>query len=433
MDAYPLNRRTFLALPAILAARGAFAQQPKKTQPKPSDSPPETSPADIPVQGQAGAGLERLDQVVREHLARSAIPGAALAVARGGALVVARGYGWANVEAHEPVQPRTLFGVASVSKSLTAVAILKLVEAGRLKLDDPAFERIDAIRPLPGDEVDPRLRTITVRQLLHHAGGWDRKLSGDPNGFSQRVSERMGVKPPITPEQLIRFMLGQRLDFDPGTASRYSNFGYVVLGEILARVSGQPYEEAVRSLVLHPLGLDRIRLDVPRGKGYVPGEAHRYGSRGRADAGGGHLLITMASGGWLASAVDLVRFLTALDGTRGGRFLPPALLKEMTAPPPPPYKPRPEGVSFGLGWDQVKRTPQGAFYCKGGGMVGVHSHIEHMPDATDWALLWNGGRRGESSDDGTPQQFVKELRQALAAIEAWPHDDLFRDASFRTP
>src|SRR5262249_53729408 len=102
-------------------------------------------------------------------------------------------------------------------------------------------------------------------------------------------------------------------------------------------------------------------------------------------------------------------------------------IKAMTTPPPSQSaeKRRPDGTSFGLGWDQVRRTPQGRFYCKGGSLLGVHAHIEHTPDAIAWALLWNGGRKGQTEDDGTPQQFVKDLRQALAEIEVWPEDDLF--------
>jgi N-acyl-D-amino-acid deacylase len=425
------TRRTLLLLPWLIAAGArSFGQQQRKEEPaNPATGssvfePPE-SPTEIPMKGPAGVGLERLNQVIRERMVKLAIPGASLAVARGGSLVLAHGYGWANIDPKEEVFPQTLFGLASVSKSLTAVTILKLIETGRLKLDAKAFELLDNLPPLPGDAVDPRIKTITIEQLLHHTGGWDRKLSGDANGFAQRVAQRMGVKLPITPAQLVRYMQGQKLDFDPGASARYSNFGYIVLGEVIARVTGQSYEEAVRTLTLRPLGLDKVRLDLPRGKGYLPGEAHRFSPRGRADAQGGHLLITMASGGWLASAIDLVRFLVALDGSRGTRFLSGSSIKAMTSPPPPPAKPRADGSSFGLGWDEARHSPHGLFYCKSGGLFGMHAHIEHTPDGIDWALLWNGGRKSESGEEGTAQSLVKDLRAALAAIEIWPEEDFF--------
>jgi N-acyl-D-amino-acid deacylase len=308
------------------------------------------------------------------------------------------------------------------------VTVLKLAEAGKLSLDAKAFDVLDRLQAIPGDAVDPRVHTITIRQLLQHSGGWDRKQSGEPNSFTQRVAERMQVKPPITPEQLVRYMLGQKLDFDPGTSSRYSNFGFVLLGLVIERVTGQPYEQAVRAITLQPLGLGAIRLDVPRGKGYVPGEAHRYGPRGGEDRQGGHLAITMASGGWLATATDLVRFLIALDGTRGPRFLGPAMLRAMTAPPAPPIRPRPDGTSFGFGWDQIRRTPQGTFYCKGGGLFGVHAHIEHTEGGIDWAVLWNGGRRDGTIEEGSPDPFVITIRQGLEEVELWPETDFFAPA-----
>jgi N-acyl-D-amino-acid deacylase len=418
MNATCLSRRRFLSVPWVLAAAGAAAAQ----------EPAKVSPDEIPMKGPSGPGLERINQRVRRHMSEMSIPGVSLAIARAGSLVLARGYGWANVAAQEQVEPRTLFGLASVSKSLTAATVLKLVEAGKLNLDARAFAVLDRLQPIPGDEVDSRIRTITIRQLLQHAGGWDRRLSGDANSFPQRVADRMSVKPPISPEQLARFMLGLKLDFDPGTSSRYSNIGYIVLGLVIERVTGQPYEQAVRAVTLQPLGLGAMRLDLPRGKGYLPGEAHRYSPRGKEDRQGGHLLITMASGGWLATATDLVRFLIALDGTRGSRFLGPAMLRAMTAPPAPPLRPRPDGSFFGLGWDQVRRTPEGPFYCKGGGLFGMHAHIEHTEGGIDWALLWNGGRRDQTIEEGTADPFVKIIRQGLAEIELWPETDFFAPA-----
>ena len=77
------------------------------------------------------------------------------------------------------------------------MTVLKLVEAGRLDLDARAFEILRDIEPLPSDKVDPRINRITIRQLLHHSGGWDRTRSGDPNGFSERVADKLGVHLPV--------------------------------------------------------------------------------------------------------------------------------------------------------------------------------------------------------------------------------------------
>jgi len=388
-------------------------------------------PKELPVTGVAGPGLEQLDEVVVATMRRLGIPGASLAVARNGSLVLAKGYGWADLQARVPAGPETLFALASVSKSLTAVTILKLVEAGRLDLDARAFELLTHIEPLPGDRVDPRVKQITVRHLLYHAGGWDRTKSGDPNGFSGRVAARMQIPVPVSPRQLTRYMLGRPLDFDPGTQCRYSNFGYILLGLIIEKVAGVPYEHAVREITIAPLGLAQARLNRVRGSGYLPNEAHRYLPSGQEDREGGHLPITMASGGWLATPSEMVRFLTALGGSRGSRFLSDASYRAMTAAPPPPAPPRENGSHFGMGWDQVQKTPQGVSYRKNGGLPGVHSLIAHRDDGIDWALFWNGGRQSGDGTGAAPRQFVDRVDEALTNIKTWPKVDFYNRLGLR--
>lgn len=382
----------------------------------------------IPVRGEARPGLESIDRAVLEVMKEEGIPGASLAIAKNGALVLAKGYGLADVKTGEPVGPQTLFALASVSKSLTAVTVLKLVESGKLDLDAPVFELLSGLEPLPGDRVDPRLKAITVRHLLLHAGGWNRKISGDPNSFSARVAEKMRVRLPISPHQLARYMLGQRLDFDPGTDSQYSNFGYILLGLVIEKVAGESYEPAVREYVLRPLGLKHVVLNHERGKGYRAHEAHRYGPRGKEDREAGQLPITMASGGWLATPTDMVRFLTALDGTKGERLLSRRMLHAMIAAPPDPIKPRPNGTHFGLGWDQVRLESGGATYQKGGALFGVHAVIKHTADGLDWAFFCNGGHGGdeETGAGGMMPRLIKTLDDEMAAVKTWPTLDLTR-------
>src|SRR5262245_53148845 len=104
----------------------------------------------VPVNGRAGPGLERFDSAMLTIMDRHGIPGAAFAIAKDGKLVLAKGYGWANVATGEAVRPETLFGLASVSKPLTAIAVLKLVEQSKLKLDDRVFGLLGHIQPPAG-------------------------------------------------------------------------------------------------------------------------------------------------------------------------------------------------------------------------------------------------------------------------------------------
>lgn len=366
-----------------------------------------------PIQGQAGPGLERFDEIMLELMRQHEAPGASLSLAKEGRLVYARGFGWASVEPRRPVGPETRFGLASVSKAITGVGILRLVDQGRLGLDDPAFERLADLRPMPGERIDPRTRTITIRQLLNHSAGYE----GQPN--VQEVARRFNLPvAKLREDHLVAFFLGRPLDYDPGTEQHYSNYGFVVLGAILERLVGLAYGPAVHRLVFEPMGVRGPRLG--HGGAYGPDTAHRYGEKGNElppiDLPGG------AAGGWIASSVEMVRFLAALDGARP--FLSEAVQREMLAPPPPPLKQRPNGAWFGLGWDVVHQTPHGPSYAKDGGIAGVRSYIGHMPGNVDWAVVFNGGRNvpGQPGQDANA---AKHLQEGIRQTQRWPETDFF--------
>src|SRR5262249_6778502 len=157
-------------------------------------------------------------------------------------------------------------------KSLTAAAVLKLAEEGRLRLDDKAFERLGDLSPRPGGHLNPDLRRITIRNPLQHAGGWDRDQSFDPMFRSPEIARTLGVSSPAAPRVVIRYMLDQPLQFKPGTRYAYSNFGYCVLGRVIERVSGKRYEDYVRSEILRPAGVTGMWLGHTLPAGRAPNE-----------------------------------------------------------------------------------------------------------------------------------------------------------------
>ena len=119
------------------------------------------------------AGFEPLDSAFRTFLQTKSIPGASIAIAKDGRLVLAKGYGFADVEQGQPVRPDSLFRFGSIGKPITAVAVMKLAEAGKLSLDDRAFDILSDIQPRSGRLGDSRIGAITIRNLLTHSGGWD--------------------------------------------------------------------------------------------------------------------------------------------------------------------------------------------------------------------------------------------------------------------
>ena len=188
---------------------------------------------------------------MHEFMKEHRVPGASIAVTHQGRTVFARGYGSSDIAAKEIVQPTSLFRIASISKPITAIAILQLCEQGKLQLEDPVFSllgiRLNAEKK---NGSDPRLAEITVQHLLQHRGGWDRNLSFDAMFKSISFAQQQGVAPPATQEVVIQAMLKQPLDFSPGERYAYSNFGYCLLGRVIERLSGMSYESFVKQNVL---------------------------------------------------------------------------------------------------------------------------------------------------------------------------------------
>src|SRR5687768_10044741 len=256
--------RDVAAFVTRLLAAAAFVACGKDPVGEPTTPPPQQ---EVPISGAAVSGMEAYDQIIPDLMKKHAIPGGAVAVLRDGRLIYARGFGYADVENKTPVQPDALFRLASVSKPITGVAIMKLVEEGKLGLDDRVAPFIAHLTPAPGATVDPRWEQVTIRQLLNHTGGWDRnKPNGgfDPMFRPAIAAAAVNAPTPASAETIIRYMKGLPLDFNPGEKHVYSNLGYAILGRVIERLSGMPYEEYVRERVLQPAGAARTRLGRTR-------------------------------------------------------------------------------------------------------------------------------------------------------------------------
>jgi N-acyl-D-amino-acid deacylase len=372
------------------------------------------------------------------------VPGASLAIARHGRIVYARGFGWADAENRQPVEPDALFRIASVSKPFTAVAILQLVERGKLRLDDHPFRLLDLTPHVePGKRVDPRIWKITIGDLLHHAGGFDRGASFDPMFRPLEIAAALGTKPPAGTHDVIRYMMGRPLDFDPGTKERYSNFGYCVLGRVIEKVSGQAYGDYVRHEVLRPLGITRMRLAGTRDQARVADEVRYYahssqlvtsafgdGARVPVQYGGWYIEAMDAHGGWIASARELVRFAAAFDDPVHSPVLKPDSIEEMFR------RPRvtgfdaagnPKPLYYACGWE-VRPTSgpvAGMSAWHAGLLDGTASLIVRRHDGLAWAVLFNTDRdaRGTYLVDVIDPM----IHPVADGIKTWPIGREFRE------
>ena len=379
--------------------------------------------------------METFDRLIPAFMEKHDIPGSALAIVRDGRLVFARGYGLADIENEEPVQPDSLFRIASISKPITAVAILTLVEDGELDLDEKAFEILSSYQGPPGTTRDPRIDDVTVRQLLHHSGGWDRQAAGfDAMWIPSRVENETGAEKPVICRDVISFMLGQPLDFDPGTRYAYSNLGYCILGRIIEEKSGQPYEMYVKEHVLDKLGIADMQIGGSLVKDRTEGEVRYYEHRRMGLArsvfpegpdrvpwsyGGYHVAGRDSLGGWIASAVDLVRLVSGLDGSKPPSPLASTTVELMLSRPQPAL--RDTDYYYGLGWS-VRPIRDDLRWWHGGTHPAVMSQVFRNHDGVTWAILFNSKPENSSEINSERAQL---MRDGLRAVTTWPDHDLF--------
>jgi N-acyl-D-amino-acid deacylase len=385
----------------------------------------------IPLTGDADPALAPFDDLMTSFLQEHDVPGAALAIGKDGKLIYARGFGYADVDGKEKVLPTSLFRIASISKPITAAAILLLVERGKLRLEDKAFDLLVLPTP-PGRRRDPRLRDVTVRHLLQHTGGWDRAKSFDPMFRPVLIAKELGATPPAGPDEVIRYMLGQPLDFEPGSRYAYSNFGYCVLGRIIETVDGRAYDAFVREEVLKPLGITQTRLGKTLQR--APGEVtYRGGKNGPAVVGpeigkmvpapyGVWYLEAMDShGGWISTAVDLVRFASAFDQPDKSPLLKRGTWEAMFARPDgrPGHDERgkPLPAYYGLGWS-VRSKDAGFDAFHAGALDGTGTLLVRGAGGIDWAVLFN--TRANSKGQSLTTLIDPLLHQAAAKVKQWP-------------
>jgi N-acyl-D-amino-acid deacylase len=397
--------------------------------------------ADVPVTGEAREEFQPFDELMTSFLARHEVPGAALAVTKDSRLVYARGFGYADRERKIPVQPDALFRIASVSKPLTAAAVMQLVEQRKFSLDD-RFLDLYPLEPEQLPRPDARVREITVRNLLQQASGWDRDKSGDPIGRPRDVCSLLGVAPPPGPVDIIRYTLCRPLDFAPGERYAYSNVTYLCLGRLIEKFSGQPYETAVQAAVLQPLGIRRMQVGYAEEDRRLDGEVRYYDRMNRrvpslADPqrevplqyGGENFRNYEAHGGWVASAIDLVRFASAFDRPERCPLLSPATIETMWARPAgllgADEQGQPRDAYYACGWNVRPVGNRGRNTWHGGLIAGTSTILVRRWDGLTWTVLFNTDRT--TGQPARPLSGVIDplVHAAAEAVRTWPDHDLF--------
>jgi CubicO group peptidase (beta-lactamase class C family) len=350
--------------------------------------------------------------------------------------VYARGFGVADRDTGRLVQPTTPFRMASHAKPFTSAAIMKLVENGQLRLDDSVTQ----ILGLTG-LADARWRSITVRNLLEHTGGWNIDLF-DPEFSSLLIAQAMKTSSPPSTMTTINFMAQQRgLDFNPGEVVYYSNFGYSLLGRVIEKVTGVPYETYIKTLFA-PAGIQNMYLGVTHSVDLPPDESRYYdypGARLRdsvfSDApglvpypdGGFAEEILDADGGWVLSAIDDLRILRYIDpSTPGNHLLARATVAEMlsrpliSGPAAPYWGTAPtwnaKGWVYNAGTDDINGE-----WSHSGSLPGSDSYIVRSGNGISYAVVFNTRDQARLLSSSIYQV----IGDAVGSIKVWPSGDLF--------
>jgi CubicO group peptidase (beta-lactamase class C family) len=369
----------------------------------------------LPIFAQTGipiGSMSYCDTQMQTFLNNYQIPGATYAVTKNGRLIYMRAFGNANRAGTEATQPYHMFRIASLSKPITSIAIMKLIENGQLSLSDKPFGPGGILNAdsyfANANITDTRVYNITIQNLLEHSAGWNRDLpmppgpvspypwgygASDPIDFPLHVTQTLGEANPVQRRSMIKFLIQKGLDFTPGTGYKYSNIGFLVLGEVIEKKTGMTYENYVKQNIFAPLGIYDIRLGknlladkLEREGEYITNptftslSAYGTGQFVPLEYGAVSVEAMDAHGGWISTARDLLRLLTAVDGFPSRPdILSATTIQNMSTPSA-------NNLNYAKGWEvnsAGSRWHTGALHGSSSIMVRTNSQYT-------WAVILNG-------------------------------------------
>lgn len=371
--------------------------------------------------------LEGLDRKVRAYMRRWELKGASLAITRNDSLLYAKGYGWADQETGEEMQPSHILRMASVSKLITAAGIMVLQDRDSLSIKDTVFGPSGILNDSLFNSVikDKNYHKITVEHLLRHQGGFYR----DPLFSSRDVKHQLQLDEPPVKEDFYRLVLGRRLSFAPGSWQRYSNFGYLLLSEIIEKVSGMPYEEFIRREVLAPAGCydmhiggnyysdkrtNEVRYYTHEGDGKFIEDYSDNGEIVERCYGGNNIPLLSGAGAWCASPAEIARFVAAIDG----RPEVPDIISQEALEQMIEYF---DKETYSLGWNDT--TPEKG-WSRTGTLSGTCALVRQFPDGECWVMITNTSTYRGPSQARYTEALFKECRSLYSS--KLPERNLFQ-------
>jgi CubicO group peptidase (beta-lactamase class C family) len=373
--------------------------------------------------------LKDLDKKISRYMREWHLKGGSLAITRNDSLVYAKGYGWADQELEIAMEPGHIMRVASVSKLITAAGIMVLQDQGKLTIKDKVFGPEGLLNDEHFNELiqcDPRYLDMTVEDIMRHRSCF----ISDQLFRSKEVQAYMGLKNPPTKDDFFTLVFRNKLRAAPGTITSYSNFGYLVLSEIIERVSGMPYEKFIQKHVMKPAGCydmhiggvyysdkrdNEVRYYTQEGEGkYVP-DFRNPQDTVESCYGKNNIPLLSGAGAWCSSTVELARFVASIDGDPHVKdIITKESFEQMTEPT--------DDRTFGLGWNDTHPVKG---WNRTGTLDGTSALIRHYPDGECWIFVTNTGTyKGPRFTKETDALFTECRRLYSSKL---PKVDLFVD------
>lgn len=353
------------------------------------------------------AGTPAPRRTVAAEMSRLHVPGASVAVLHGGVIEWSKGYGVTRAGG-VPVTPDTLFQAGSISKPVTALAALRLVEQRRLTLDGDVNGQLKGwnLPTSPGQQV-------TLRELLSHTAGTT--VHGFPGYLAgariPNVDDVLAGRAPANTKPVV-------VDTPPGTAWRYSGGGYTVIQKLIGDVTGRPFAEVLRNEVLHPAGMTHSSFAQPLDAALLANAAWPHDGTGKPVAGGPHIYPELAAAGLWSTPSDLLRYAIAVrDSARGnpGTLLDRSLATEMLTP---------GKGGYGLGLE-VNGAPANRDFSHGGSNEGYENFLVAYAGSGDGVAVMTNGAQGN--------ELGLEITRSVAAAYGWPSYRTIERASVPIP
>ena len=363
----------------------------------------------IARQNHEPGSIAEIDSIVEKFMKKYDMPGLSLAIARNDSLLYVKGYGYADVSTQKEVTDSSLFRIGCLSQPITAMGILKLVEQGKISLDEKVFGKEGILGNDYGSKpYDARVNQITIKELLDHYAGWE----NDDNTF---------LNSSLSASQMLHLVVdSMQLQSPPGKNFNFSYLGYVVLGKIIEKVTGKTYAEYIHSEILDPAGGTDMKIAGNTIGDLQKNEVTHYVRTFWNDNYEDDHYYTQnisnmqATCGWLASAKDLLRLLVMVDKFR---YTPDMFSDSMMNVMLTPYDPN---SHFSGGWWSNNKF-QNWFAVSN--YWATPSEMARADNGYCWVMLTNKAPQHLGADDDLDKMIWEIISDSSIR---WPKRDLFQ-------